>query len=113
MKDGSLSMNAKNAKIIAQDGKITLKGPVDSRADQCQPGRECQRRAASEGQATADRQNGVGQENVWVWLTFEACDSFRSWRLLGTWERLHDRAGSERNPWPQSEAECEVSTLRR
>jgi hyperosmotically inducible periplasmic protein len=30
MKDGSLSMNAKNAKIIAQDGKITLKGPVDS-----------------------------------------------------------------------------------
>ena len=27
MKDGSLSMNAKNVKIIAQDGKITLKGP--------------------------------------------------------------------------------------
>jgi hypothetical protein len=26
MKDGSLSMNAKNVKIIAQDGKITLKG---------------------------------------------------------------------------------------
>ena len=30
MKDGSLSMNAKNVKIIAQDGKITLKGPVDT-----------------------------------------------------------------------------------
>ncbi len=30
IKDGSLSMNAKNVKIIAQDGKITLKGPVDS-----------------------------------------------------------------------------------
>src|SRR5580692_150218 len=30
MKDGSLSMNAKNAKIIAQDAKITLKGPVES-----------------------------------------------------------------------------------
>ena len=30
MKDGSLSMNAKNVKIIAQNGKITLKGPVDS-----------------------------------------------------------------------------------
>ena len=29
MKDGSLSMNAKNVKIIAQDGKITLKGPVE------------------------------------------------------------------------------------
>src|SRR5258708_35744782 len=34
MKDGSLSMNAKNAKIIAQDGKITLKGPVDSQQEQ-------------------------------------------------------------------------------
>ena len=33
MKDGSLSMNAKNAKIIAQDGKITLKGPVDSQQE--------------------------------------------------------------------------------
>jgi hyperosmotically inducible periplasmic protein len=33
MKDGSLSMNAKNAKIIAQDGKITLKGPVDSQRE--------------------------------------------------------------------------------
>src|SRR6202043_2118395 len=28
MKDGSLSMNAKNVKIIAQDGKVTLKGPA-------------------------------------------------------------------------------------
>ena len=26
-------MNAKNAKIIAQDGKITLKGPVDSQQE--------------------------------------------------------------------------------
>ena len=33
IKDGSLSMNAKNAKIIAQDGKITLKGPVDSQQE--------------------------------------------------------------------------------
>jgi hyperosmotically inducible protein len=33
MKVGSLSMNAKNAKIIAQDGKITLKGPVDSQRE--------------------------------------------------------------------------------
>src|ERR1700742_274490 len=29
-KNGSLSMNAKNVKIIAREGKITLKGPVDS-----------------------------------------------------------------------------------
>src|SRR5712672_1734868 len=33
MKDGSLSMNAKNVKIIAQDGTITLKGPVDSQQE--------------------------------------------------------------------------------
>jgi hyperosmotically inducible periplasmic protein len=33
MKDGSLSMNAKNVKIIAQDGKITLNGPVDSQQE--------------------------------------------------------------------------------
>ena len=33
MKDGSLSMNAKNVKIIAQGGKITLKGPVDSQQE--------------------------------------------------------------------------------
>jgi hyperosmotically inducible periplasmic protein len=33
MKDGSLSMNAKNVKIIAQDGKILLKGPVDSQQE--------------------------------------------------------------------------------
>src|SRR6201984_3397412 len=33
VKDGSLSMNAKNAKIIAQDGKITLKGPVDNQQE--------------------------------------------------------------------------------
>ena len=33
MKDGSLSMNAKNSKIIAQDGKITLKAPVDSQQE--------------------------------------------------------------------------------
>ena len=33
MKDSSLSMNAKNVKIIAQDGKITLKGPVDSQQE--------------------------------------------------------------------------------
>jgi hyperosmotically inducible protein len=33
MKDGSLSMNAKNVKIIAKDGEITLKGPVDSQQE--------------------------------------------------------------------------------
>ena len=33
MKDDSLSINAKNVKIIAQDGKITLKGPVDSQQE--------------------------------------------------------------------------------
>jgi hyperosmotically inducible protein len=33
MKDDSLSMNAKNVKIIAQDGKITLKGPVESQQE--------------------------------------------------------------------------------
>src|ERR1700674_1321367 len=33
MKDGSLSINAKNVKIIAKDGKITLKGPVDSQQE--------------------------------------------------------------------------------
>src|ERR1700719_1657831 len=33
MNEGSLSMNAKNVKIIAQDGKITLKGPVDSQQE--------------------------------------------------------------------------------
>jgi hyperosmotically inducible periplasmic protein len=33
MKDGSLSINAKNIKIIAQDGKITLKGPVDTQQE--------------------------------------------------------------------------------
>ncbi|MBV9642335.1 MAG: BON domain-containing protein [Verrucomicrobia bacterium] len=33
MKDGSLSMNAKNVKIIAQDGKITLKGPVENQQE--------------------------------------------------------------------------------
>ena len=33
VKDGSLSMNAKNVKIIARDGTITLQGPVDSRQE--------------------------------------------------------------------------------
>jgi hyperosmotically inducible protein len=33
IKDGSLSMNAKNVKIIARDGHITLKGPVDSQQE--------------------------------------------------------------------------------
>jgi hyperosmotically inducible protein len=33
VKDGSLSMNAKNVKIIARKGKITLQGPVDSRQE--------------------------------------------------------------------------------
>ncbi len=33
MKEDSLSMNAKNVKIIARDGNITLKGPVDSQRE--------------------------------------------------------------------------------
>src|SRR6202035_1486986 len=33
MKDGALSMNAKNVKIIARDGTISLKGPVDSQQE--------------------------------------------------------------------------------
>ena len=33
VKDGSLSMNAKNVKIIARDGTITLQGPVDSQQE--------------------------------------------------------------------------------
>src|ERR1700737_64954 len=30
VKEGSLSMNAKNIKIIVRDGKVMLRGPVDS-----------------------------------------------------------------------------------
>ena len=33
IKEGSLSMNAKNVKIIARNGNITLKGPVDSQQE--------------------------------------------------------------------------------
>jgi hyperosmotically inducible periplasmic protein len=33
VKDSSLSMNAKNVKIIARDGVITLQGPVDSQQE--------------------------------------------------------------------------------
>ncbi len=33
VKDGSLSMNAKNIKIIVRDGKVMLRGPVDSRQE--------------------------------------------------------------------------------
>jgi hyperosmotically inducible protein len=33
IKDDSLSMSAKNVKIIARDGKITLRGPVDSQQE--------------------------------------------------------------------------------
>jgi hyperosmotically inducible protein len=29
-KEGSLSMNAKNVKIIVRDGKVMLRGPIDS-----------------------------------------------------------------------------------
>ena len=42
MKDSSLSMNAKNVKIIAQDGKITLKGPVDSQQEKDTIGTEAE-----------------------------------------------------------------------
>jgi hyperosmotically inducible protein len=33
MQDGSLSINGKNVKIISQDGKVSLKGPVDSQRE--------------------------------------------------------------------------------
>jgi Putative phospholipid-binding domain. len=33
VKDGSLSMNAKNIKIIARDGKVMLRGPVDTQQE--------------------------------------------------------------------------------
>jgi hyperosmotically inducible protein len=33
VKDGSLSMNAKNIKIIVRDGKVMLRGPVDSQKE--------------------------------------------------------------------------------
>ena len=33
VKDGSLSMNAKNIKIIVQAGKVMLRGPVDSQQE--------------------------------------------------------------------------------
>jgi hyperosmotically inducible periplasmic protein len=33
VKDGSLSMNAKNIKIIVRDGKAMLRGPVDSQQE--------------------------------------------------------------------------------
>jgi hyperosmotically inducible protein len=33
MKDGSLSMNGKNVKIIAREGQVSLKGPVDSQQE--------------------------------------------------------------------------------
>jgi hypothetical protein len=33
MKEGSLSMNAENVKIIAQHGKVRLKGPLDSQQE--------------------------------------------------------------------------------
>jgi hyperosmotically inducible protein len=33
MKDGSLSMNAKNVKIIARDGTISLRGTGDSQRE--------------------------------------------------------------------------------
>jgi osmotically-inducible protein OsmY len=33
VKDGSLSMNAKNIKIIVRDGKVMLRGPVNSQQE--------------------------------------------------------------------------------
>jgi hyperosmotically inducible protein len=33
VKNGSLSMNAKNIKIIVRDGKVMLRGPVDSQQE--------------------------------------------------------------------------------
>ncbi len=33
VRDGSLSMNAKNIKIIVRDGRVMLRGPVDSQQE--------------------------------------------------------------------------------
>jgi hyperosmotically inducible periplasmic protein len=33
LKEGTLSMNAKNIKIIVRDGKVMLRGPVDSQQE--------------------------------------------------------------------------------
>jgi hyperosmotically inducible protein len=33
IQDGSLSMNAKNIKVIVRDGKVMLRGPVDSQQE--------------------------------------------------------------------------------
>jgi hyperosmotically inducible protein len=33
MEDSSLSLNAKNVKVISHDGKVTLRGVVDSQAE--------------------------------------------------------------------------------
>jgi osmotically-inducible protein OsmY len=60
MKDGSLSMNAKNVKIIAQDGKITLKGPVDSQQEKDTIGTEAGEIA---GKDKVDNQPEVKAEN--------------------------------------------------
>jgi hyperosmotically inducible protein len=59
MKDGSLSMNAKNVKIIAQDGKVTLKGPVDSQQEKDTIGTEA---GAIAGKDNVDNQLEVKAE---------------------------------------------------
>jgi hyperosmotically inducible protein len=48
MKDSSLSMNAKNVKIITQNGKITLKGPVDSQQEKNTIGTEAEKIAGKD-----------------------------------------------------------------
>jgi hyperosmotically inducible protein len=46
--DGSLSMNAKNVKIITRNGKVTLKGPVDSQQEKDTIGAKSQEVAGKE-----------------------------------------------------------------
>ncbi|MGH8564351.1 MAG: BON domain-containing protein [Gammaproteobacteria bacterium] len=45
VKDDSLSLNAHNVKIIARDGTVTLRGPVDSTAERTTIGRLAEKTA--------------------------------------------------------------------
>jgi hypothetical protein len=54
--DKDLSMNAHNVKIIAQDGKVTLKGPVDSAAEK--------KAVEEKAQAVAGRGNVVSEIQI-------------------------------------------------
>jgi hyperosmotically inducible protein len=54
--DKALSMNAHNVKIIAQDGKVTLKGPVDSATEK--------KSVEEKAEAVAGRKNVVSEIQI-------------------------------------------------